>query len=269
MMGNRKLIMKQNVLAFKSFFQVVQVGLLFTALVCTAAHSVELIGQPVVGDDIQQPQATVAAELTMKSELSTESEADAQGNEVEPTAAITKTHDDNIEWIKEKNRHEEAMLHRGADKTADHDSSGEPWAAEVLLPIIVIMVIFGGGITLIIMLLKLHYRDKERRAQNINNNIDKLLAAGRDIPIELLRGDEPVSPAEPYHHDGVLRVRDDVNLHKGIKNICVGLGLLIFLSLLCGFKIGAVGFIVIGVGISRLLIWKLSGTTVSNIKAQD
>lgn len=64
-------------------------------------------------------------------------------------------------------------------------------------------------------------------------------------------------------------VRNDVMLQKGLKNIGGGLGWLVCLTILAGIKVGSFGFIFIGLGISQLVIWKLSGTRVDNVKAQD
>jgi Flp pilus assembly protein TadB len=102
-----------------------------------------------------------------------------------------------------------------------------------------------------------HYRDKARRQQDINANIDKLLAAGRDIPVELLRGDEPRSAS------------DTGDLSKGIRNLFLGIGLLIFLTALVGFDIGAVGFILIALGCSQTLVWYLNKPKAGSVTEQQ
>lgn len=116
----------------------------------------------------------------------------------------------------------------------------------ILIPILAITFIFGGPIFLVCFLMLHHYRNKARRQQDINTNIDKLLAAGRDIPVELLRGDEPRAAS------------DNGDLSRGIRSLFLGIGLLIFLTALVGFDIGAVGFILIGLGLSHILIWYLN-----------
>lgn len=116
----------------------------------------------------------------------------------------------------------------------------------ILIPILAITFIFGGPIFLVCFLMLHHYRNKARRQQDINTNIDKLLAAGRDIPVELLRGDEPRAAS------------DNGDLSRGIRSLFLGIGLLIFLTALMGFDIGAVGFILIGLGLSHILIWYLN-----------
>jgi hypothetical protein len=115
-----------------------------------------------------------------------------------------------------------------------------------LVPITAIIFIFGGPIFLLCFWLLQRYRAKARRQQDINTNIEKLLAAGRDIPIELLRGDEPKS-------DEPVGSRD-----KGIRNIFLGTGWLVFLTIMVGFDIGSAGFIWIALGASQVLIWYLN-----------
>jgi hypothetical protein len=44
-----------------------------------------------------------------------------------------------------------------------------------------------------------------------------------------------------------------------VRNIGLGTGWLVFLTVMFGFKIGSFGFIFIGLGISQVVIWLLSG----------
>lgn len=132
-------------------------------------------------------------------------------------------------------------------------------------PLVQLMAIFfcvGGPIVLIIVLVAMHYRAKQRRAENINANIERLLAAGRDIPLELLRGDEP------HCGDDSVLLRDDMHLHKGIKNVCLGVGLFVCLTIIFGIEFGAIGFIVLSIGVSQLWLWKLSGSKREKIQNQ-
>lgn len=127
----------------------------------------------------------------------------------------------------------------------------------LLIPLFAIFFIFGGPVILVIFLVLMHYRAKARRERLQSENIAQLLAAGKDVPLELLRGDEASSA-----------VAED-NLRKGVKNIGIGTGLLIFLTLFLGIGIGSVGFIIIGLGISQLVVWKLADSKNTQLKAQD
>lgn len=128
--------------------------------------------------------------------------------------------------------------------------------------VIKLIVIFcvGGPVLLIIMLVAMHYRAKDRHAKNINANIERLLAAGRDIPIELLRGDDAITGAD------MEQQRRDANLHKGISNICIGVGIFICLTIIFSIEFGAIGFILVSIGVSRLWIWRLSNRKVDAAK---
>lgn len=111
---------------------------------------------------------------------------------------------------------------------------------------VIAVLVLGWPFFLSIYLVTLHYRAKSQRRRDLNANIDKLLAAGRDIPVEILRGDEPRQPDESGNRD------------KGIRNLFLGTGWLIFLTIFFGIDIGAVGFIWIALGLSQLVIWKLN-----------
>lgn len=127
-----------------------------------------------------------------------------------------------------------------------HEFDAGDFSLALLIPILAVIFIFGGPIFLVCFLVIQHYRAKARRQQDLNANIDKLLAAGRDIPVELLRGDEPQAAT------------DTGDLASGIRTLFLGVGLLIFLTVLLGFDIGAVGFILIALGSARILIWYLN-----------
>lgn len=120
------------------------------------------------------------------------------------------------------------------------------------------IMILCSPLILIGFYLTLRYKARARRQQELNNNIDKLLAAGRDIPVEILRGDEP-------------RAADDHgNLAKGIRNICLGTGWFVFLTIAVAVKVGSLGFIWIALGISQVLIWYLNkpaATTSTELQA--
>jgi hypothetical protein len=150
-------------------------------------------------------------------------------------------------WVKQLSRELDSNFKpSGLINEAMDDSFMKDANWELLVPILGVIFIFGGPIFLACFLVLMHYRAKAQRQQIINTNIDKLLAAGRDIPLELLRGE---SIADPAH---------DSYLYKGIRNIALGLGLLAFLGLFLGIKIGSLGFIFIALGSSRVLVWKLA-----------
>jgi hypothetical protein len=115
----------------------------------------------------------------------------------------------------------------------------------ILIPIVSVLVIFGGGFFMIIALVRLRYKNKSERRLQRQEQIQKFIDAGRDVPNELLRDVDSV-------------MEEEANLSKGIKDTLVGLALLVFLTVLIGFEIGAVALIIVAVGLSRIIIWKIS-----------
>lgn len=134
---------------------------------------------------------------------------------------------------------------------AQHDEMMHSWhlgeqLTDILIPVLAICLIFGGPIVLIIVLATLRYRARARREKLHSENIARLIEAGRDVPLEMLQGGA----------SGKMGGKAEDNLRNGIKNVGVGSGLLIFLTLFLGIKIGSVGFIMIGYGLSQLAVWK-------------
>ncbi len=118
----------------------------------------------------------------------------------------------------------------------------QPFEYGLLIPIIAVLLIFGAPFLCIILLAGMHYRARARRESQRIEAISRLLDAGRDIPVELLSEGTALEPRR--------------NLRKGLTNLGVGTGLLIFLTVFLGAGIGAVGYIVIGLGLAQLAVWR-------------
>ncbi|MDF3013332.1 MAG: hypothetical protein K0Q78_1536 [Cellvibrio sp.] len=229
-------------------------GAVCLALACAfpVAHAAELEGTPVPVDGAPPVQAQPEAPPPVAPE-----HPDAVAPEAAPPPSSP---DDHERWMKDNEnlmRHNERQMRdhqnwqQDLEKNlnqafgGDHDGD-DGFHPALLIPIFAVLFIFGGPVILLILILVFFFGAKRRRQQDINMNIDKLLAAGRDIPVELLRGDEP-------------RSADDTgNLAKGIRNICLGAGWLVFLTIAWDIEVGAVGFIWIGLGLSQVLIWYLN-----------
>lgn len=202
------------------------------------ANAVELVGKPV---SISGQQSSAGASSnTVESNVTENSSVAIAASSLAavptPPEAPDAPETDDADW----NKHWDQFGHNNG-----HFFEGAR-VGDVLIPLVAIAFIFGGPIVLILFLGRMHYRDRARRTENINNNIDKLLANGRDIPIELLRGDDP----KDYSSMDYLR--------RALRNLGLGIGLLLFLGLLCGFDIGAVGFLLIAYGCSQLVVWYLA-----------
>jgi Domain of unknown function (DUF6249) len=121
----------------------------------------------------------------------------------------------------------------------------------ILIPIISVLVIFGGGFFLIVTLMRMRYKNKVDRRLQRQEQIQKFIDAGRDVPNELLRDVDSL-------------MEEEANLAKGVKDTLVGLAIVVFLTVLIGFEIGAAGLIIVAVGLSRIIIWKISQSKKSS-----
>jgi len=221
-------------------------GALMLALACVALPlaAAELVGTPVepgasapVAPPAPLDPAALAAEQAQASAGLAEASAALANQAAQAAQAEAQAQQVQAQVQEQWQRELERNFGGGEERGFDYSQ---------LVPITAIIFIFGGPIFLFAFWIAHSYRARARRQQDINNNIDKLLAAGRDIPIELLRGDEPKLADE------------NDNLASGIRNTFLGIGLLIFLTALVGFDVGALGFILIALGLSRLCVWYLS-----------
>lgn len=235
------------------------------ALACAVpvAYAAELEGTPVPVD------GSVPIHVQNEEPIPVAPEnPDAAAPESAPQAPNADDHErwmkDNERWVQDNERrirdHQnwqqdlEKNLNQAFGGDHDDDSNFHP---ALLIPLFAILFIFGGPIILLILILVFFFGAKRRRQQDINMNIDKLLAAGRDIPVELLRGDEP-------RRDEPVGSRD-----KGIRNIFLGTGWLVFLTIMVGFDIGSAGFIWIALGASQVVIWYLNRPNVTGQAGQQ
>ncbi len=258
--------------AYQALRKLALIGLLFSPFVLTPSYATELVGKPVA---VGRHSAAVASSAAATSQVqsSTNELAPAPDASSAATAPVAPTDPEPpqapAEFPQDNMQHAVDELHDNFDHDFPHDFGGIPLSPDTIIPIVAMLLLFGGPVLLVIVLAILHYRAKARRQQNINMNIDKLLAAGRDIPVELLLGEETAFVKTQIKGETVVYERNNVMLEKGVKNICVGIGLLIFLTIFLGIKLGSCAFILIGLGISRLVIWKLSSTKTEAIKVQD
>ncbi|WP_193164830.1 DUF6249 domain-containing protein [Microbulbifer hainanensis] len=108
-----------------------------------------------------------------------------------------------------------------------------------IVPVIAILAVFGTPILIVWLVTRSSYRKKQLMMDNIN----RMVAEGRDIPPELLDAMEGASPSN---------MRD-----RGFTLIAVGLALFIWLSLSSGVEVGSLGLIPLFIGVARFINWKL------------
>ncbi len=275
--------MKIIPLAHKAIGNLALIGLLFSPFALTPSYAAELVGKPVpVG---AQAAAVSAAQVSSDAQIAATKGVAESGATVAkgPTAPIapsepTPAEPPEVPALCAPNGAMQSPddIRKAIDELRDSIHQDMPsgfgdnlLGADVIVPVVAMVLLFGGPILLLIVLAILHYRAKARRQQNINMNIDKLLAEGRDIPLEMLLGEE-VTVVKPVVRSGVVVTspRDDNTLQKGVRNIGLGTGWLLFLTIMFGINIGSFGFIFIGLGISQLVIWKLSSPNVSTTKVE-
>jgi hypothetical protein len=295
--------MNITLLAHKVIAKLALIGLLFAPFALTPSYAAELVGKPVpVGAKAAE---AAAAQASSEAQVAAKNAAAANGATAakaptapvaaaapiapsepiapdEPTppeppeapelcasSGVMQNSDDIRKAIDE--------LRDSIHHEMPSDFGGVTNDPNIIIPVVAMLLLFGGPILLLIVLAVLHYRAKARRQQNINMNIDKLLAEGRDIPLEMLLGEEAavMKPAMPARPGIILAApRDDATMQKGVRNIGLGTGWLIFLTIMFDIEIGSFGFIFIGLGISQLVIWKLSSAspkveTPESFKVQD
>lgn len=241
-------------------------GLTITSALYVPAMAAELEGTPVQVDisspvDVQlkvevpvalPPPDAVAPDIpppppnTDGQQWAHEHEARVREAEAQAREAERQARDHQQKWQHELEKNLSQAFGGGNKENNDDEGTSGMDALIVIFCLFTGIMILCSPLILVGFYLTLRYKARVRRQQVLNSNIDKLLAAGRDIPVEILRGDEPRGADE---HG---------NLAKGIRNICLGIGLLIFLTVLVGFDIGAVGFILIAIGSSQTLIWYLN-----------
>ncbi len=123
----------------------------------------------------------------------------------------------------------------------DHIPGGD--AAAIAIPIIAILMVFGAPALTVILVALFVFRHRERRQQLLNERIQKFLENGQPVPENLMED----GSSTPNGH-----------LNQGLILLGAGIGLTVFLSLMTGFVIGSLGLILIGVGVAKILIWKLA-----------
>jgi hypothetical protein len=121
-----------------------------------------------------------------------------------------------------------------------NDSMGDTF-----IPALAIIMVFGAPPLLILLLALLVFRHREKQQQLMNERLQRFLEAGQPIPEELLKS-------------GVVEASPAQLLNRGLTLLGLGIGLGIFLGLMMSWKAASLALIPIGMGIAKLISWKLS-----------
>lgn len=111
--------------------------------------------------------------------------------------------------------------------------------AALIIPVLGIITIFGLPILIVALMLYFSHKNKQAKYKLAA----EALAAGKEVPKELFE-ENLASPKQ-----------NNETLTKGIQNICLGLGLGVFLWLLTNVAaIAAIGFIIFCKGVGEVII---------------
>ena len=133
-----------------------------------------------------------------------------------------------------------------AQRHDHHEKDSGDDGMEWLIPIIGILAVFGTPVLIVWLVTRNSYRKK----QLLMDNINRMVAEGRDIPQEMLDALEGSSPAN---------LKD-----RGFTLIAVGLAVFIWLSISAGPEVGSLGLIPLFIGVARFINWKLEQQQNSN-----
>ncbi|MDP5208708.1 DUF6249 domain-containing protein [Microbulbifer sp. 2205BS26-8] len=128
-----------------------------------------------------------------------------------------------------------------------YDHSGSQWFRdheverlnELLIPVVALLCVFGMPVLIVWLVTHNSYRKK----QLLMDNINRMVAEGRDVPPELfdaLEGNGPSSSKD-----------------RGITLIAVGAAVFLWLTALAGIEVGSLGLIPLFIGLARFINWKL------------
>jgi hypothetical protein len=133
---------------------------------------------------------------------------------------------------------EEITIQMIPDNAMNYDSGAEGLVA--------IIAVFG--LPLFLLLAILFYKHRKRMVKVAL--IKDYLAAGKDVPIEVLtviNGAEPEAPAD--------------SLQSAVRSIALGIGLILFLGIAISWELAAVGLIPLFIGIGKLVVWRMNRDT--------
>lgn len=140
------------------------------------------------------------------------------------------------------------------------EAFGESWGDDtdgkmtaVMIVLIVFGSIFGLPAFIIFLIFYFRHRDKKRRYELAQ----QALAAGQPIPEGLMRSGGAYVPNGDGSTEGDETRRLEALRNKGIRNIGVGIGLVVLLWMLVDMSIAAIGVLVLCIGISQVVTYYL------------
>jgi len=194
---------------------------------CVYAYAEELVGTVISADEAQASSLNSSA-------------SSQQAQTVDIQEKIESNIQRNFEKLAQNPPHAPEFPH--------YETNFNAW---MFVPIVSVIVIFGGGFFFVVSLVVVRNRAAAERRMQRQEQIQRFIDAGRDVPNQLL-------------NDVDSLVNDENNLAKGVKDTLIGTAIVIFLTFMVGFNIGSVGLIIVAAGLARLVIWKISQSKKSS-----
>jgi hypothetical protein len=111
---------------------------------------------------------------------------------------------------------------------------------EQLVPVVALLVIFGGPVLIVAIV----SRNNRRKREMVHQTIDRIIAQGKDVPVELLDALDKGSNGKS-------------GLARGTVNVALGLGIGGMFLANAGVGAASIGLIPLAIGLAQLLVWKL------------
>lgn len=119
----------------------------------------------------------------------------------------------------------------------------EDSALEQFVPIVALLVIFGGPVFIVAIV----SRNNRRKREMVHQTIDRIIAQGKDVPVELLDALDKGTNGKS-------------GLARGTVNVALGLGVGGMFLANAGVGPASIGLIPLAIGLAQLLVWKLEKT---------
>lgn len=134
----------------------------------------------------------------------------------------------------------DVIFEKSAPSPKKSSREREGFNENILVPIVAVIVIFGMPVFIVALVGWQNYRKQKL----FHDSVNRLIERGMDIP-----------PALYEQFDG--KTKSDSNLNKGVRQVALGLGLMIFLAAVSGEDVATLGVIPLLLGVANLLIYKL------------
>ena len=147
---------------------------------------------------------------------------------------------------REEARHARDMARQAREMARDHETRVYQYKTEdddnnmeMLIAIVAILAVFGTPILIVWLVTRNSFRKKQLLMENVN----RMVAEGRDIPPELL--------------DAMDNERTSNTKDRGFTLIAVGAAVFIWLTAVADIGVGSLGLIPLFIGVARYINWKL------------